>query len=116
MKEMYNCPNCGAPIGYSPKCEYCGTVLQWIPTTIIEIENPEIVTLQSRASVQNEILYDHGLKRLYVEERMQSYLSASMAPELIKHMEFRLDDDFETNETVMTARLRVVGPRRRGEP
>lgn len=31
MAKKYNCPNCGAPIGYSDKCEYCGTALNWIP-------------------------------------------------------------------------------------
>ena len=26
MKEKTNCPNCGAPLDESGKCEYCGTV------------------------------------------------------------------------------------------
>jgi hypothetical protein len=29
--EGYNCPNCGAPIGYTDKCDYCGTLLDWHP-------------------------------------------------------------------------------------
>ena len=33
MKE-YNCPNCGAPIGYTDKCEYCGTRIEWRPYVI----------------------------------------------------------------------------------
>ena len=35
-KKIYNCPNCAAPIGYSSKCAYCGTVLNWIPTCEIK--------------------------------------------------------------------------------
>ena len=36
MSEKYNCPNCGAPIGFGSICEYCGTVLHWIPSMYIE--------------------------------------------------------------------------------
>jgi len=25
LKDELNCPNCGAPLGLSDKCEYCGT-------------------------------------------------------------------------------------------
>lgn len=35
MSERYNCPNCGAPIGYSPHCQYCGTLLNWIPVVSV---------------------------------------------------------------------------------
>lgn len=43
MSEKYNCPNCGAPIGYSPHCQYCGTLLNWIPTTVKYIAEPRDV-------------------------------------------------------------------------
>lgn len=33
MKD-YNCPNCGAPIGYQDKCDYCGTRIEWRPYVI----------------------------------------------------------------------------------
>ena len=33
MKD-YNCPNCGAPIGYQDKCDYCGTMIEWRPYVI----------------------------------------------------------------------------------
>ena len=36
MNNKYNCPNCGAPIGRAEKCEYCGTLLNWIPTQYLE--------------------------------------------------------------------------------
>jgi hypothetical protein len=32
--EGYNCPNCGAPIGYQDQCEYCGTRIEWRPCVI----------------------------------------------------------------------------------
>ena len=34
MSEGYNCPNCGAPIGFTEKCEYCGTRIEWRPYVI----------------------------------------------------------------------------------
>lgn len=34
MSENYNCPNCGAPIGFTEKCEYCGTRIEWRPYVI----------------------------------------------------------------------------------
>ena len=34
MSENYNCPNCGAPIGYTEKCDYCGTRIEWRPYVI----------------------------------------------------------------------------------
>ena len=34
MSENYNCPNCGAPIGYQDKCDYCGTRIEWRPYVI----------------------------------------------------------------------------------
>ena len=33
MKD-YNCPNCGAPIGFTDKCEYCATRIEWRPYAI----------------------------------------------------------------------------------
>jgi hypothetical protein len=32
--EGYNCPNCGAPIGFTDKCDYCGTRIEWRPYVI----------------------------------------------------------------------------------
>ena len=40
MSERYNCPNCGAPIGYAPRCQYCGTLLNWIPVTVEFVAQP----------------------------------------------------------------------------
>lgn len=45
-KKIYNCPNCAAPIGYSDKCEYCGTLLRWIPFDEMKIETVKELVLQ----------------------------------------------------------------------
>jgi len=37
-RQRYNCPNCSAPIGISPVCEYCGTRLEWLPIIKFESE------------------------------------------------------------------------------
>lgn len=51
-EEVYNCPNCGAPIGYSKVCQYCGTRLRWKPeVTTIEyvpkIEGRHTISVRS---------------------------------------------------------------------
>lgn len=36
--RKYNCPNCAAPITNLYKCDYCGTMLDWIPMQKIDIK------------------------------------------------------------------------------
>ena len=55
MSERYNCPNCGAPIGYAPRCQYCGTLLNWIPVTVEFIAQPmNVKKLVARRIVDKE--------------------------------------------------------------
>lgn len=51
--RKYNCPNCGAPIGYSEFCSYCGTRLDWMPFTSVKVEicPKKIVTLKAVVEV-----------------------------------------------------------------
>ena len=59
MKRRYNCPNCGAPIGYSPKCEYCGTVFEWIPCPVTMVKQivfpPDVVKVQSALKIDRYV-------------------------------------------------------------
>lgn len=52
MAEKYNCPNCGAPIGHSDKCEYCGTLLRWIPITYMEFIPKSLHVQQAEAAAE----------------------------------------------------------------
>ena len=55
--SKYNCPNCGAPIGVSSKCEYCGTVLKWVPLTTVEFVPANLHVRQ--AAVETRIPFDY---------------------------------------------------------
>lgn len=54
--KNYNCPNCGAPIGYTEICQYCGTRLNWIPFTAVKVEicPRKIIPLKSIITVPFE--------------------------------------------------------------
>lgn len=76
-KKIYNCPNCAAPIGYSPKCEYCGTVLRWIPTCEIK---PILVNVQKLAA---EVVVDKMFLKIYpdsslITERLKGALAEKL--------------------------------------
>ena len=60
MKDRwYNCPNCGAPIGYSPVCQYCGTRLDWLPFKEVDIlikpKHINMITAEASAFVGDEV-------------------------------------------------------------
>lgn len=60
MKDRwYNCPNCGAPIGYSPVCQYCGTRLDWMPFKEVDIlikpKHINMITVEASAFVGDEV-------------------------------------------------------------
>ena len=71
MSERYNCPNCGAPIGYSPSCQYCGTLLNWVPAVAVtfKAEREKIKTLACRYRVSYSKFYYYGEAGQQVAER-----------------------------------------------
>ena len=82
-KRMYNCPNCGAPIGYRDICPYCGTRLNWKPSTM------EIITTyrpveHARCEVALDLFeYKHNPDIMrYVGEEMVN----RVAREVVKHV------------------------------
>lgn len=96
MTESYNCPNCGAPIGYSPQCLYCGTLLKWIPTTaiIFKAESDNVKKLVCR------IRYDNGLLSYVGAEvgrrHAEKELAEQMAKKLTEVWDFEIKDDTTT--------------------
>lgn len=53
MKELYNCPNCGA-VRTGKKCEYCGTVFEFeeeqLETVTLYADDAPVYTVTRRAS------------------------------------------------------------------
>ena len=59
-KQIYNCPNCAAPIGYSRKCAYCGTEFDETPSAIKQAGNG---TLEAFADALIRLSRDSGINR-----------------------------------------------------
>lgn len=43
MAQQLNCPNCGAPLGLSDRCEYCGT---WFADFTIDRDKPFYIKIR----------------------------------------------------------------------
>lgn len=91
MTESYNCPNCGAPIGYSPHCQYCGTLLNWIPAVAVtfKAEREKIKTLACRCRVSYSKFYYFGEAGQRATEKM---LAEQMAEKLTEVWNLEIKD------------------------
>lgn len=113
MKEMYNCPNCGAPIGYSPKCEYCGTVLRWLPfeskTINLVVYPKDVIKVMSAIRVD-----PYEIRNLHMTE---GQLRRQLAYEMVDHisspefMEIRREPRLTNFDTEYRGIIRLVRPK-----
>ena len=91
MSKQYNCPNCGAPMGYAEKCEYCGTLLNWIPTMQIEYVPKNLNVREAKCCVRiskdqvDEISFEDILKDL----------SQKLADFIVKQKAYRLSKTYD---------------------
>lgn len=93
MSERYNCPNCGAPIGYSPHCQYCGTLLNWIPfiAACFTAEPRNIRKLVGKVMfTRNNIL---GLGEEVVQHLAEQQLAEQFARKIPDVWEVKVEDD-----------------------
>ena len=107
MAKGYNCPNCGAPIGYSEVCQYCGTRLRWIPVQEYKIVTvpAKIEVLRSVVQVPVELLHDHAdLAHLMVMDN----LKREFANELPKLWTLTEEDDLPRHLKTVRATLMVA--------
>lgn len=106
-RKIYNCPNCAAPIGYSNKCEYCGTLLRWIPVDEMKIETVYVNTdkLVAQTNIDRR---DWELPRMkgLVLEKLKDML-AERLPEIWRIYEA---DDWRRDEKIVRAEI-LVGRR-----
>ena len=108
MSEKYNCPNCGAPIGYSDKCEYCGTVLRWTPMISIEYipKNLHVrqMAVATKISEQDEeVIREIGAAR--GGDWIIRELSKRLAEEIISEKAFKLTHSFDFRENAHILRM-----------
>lgn len=82
MREIYgrkyNCPNCGAPIAYSEKCEYCGMLFTWTPTIADVTLVPRFMNVRQvkvRVSADMYLMRGGSTTREDIVERLKQDLS-----------------------------------------
>ena len=107
MAKKYNCPNCGAPIGYSEVCSYCGTRLNWVPFTSVKVEicPKKIVNLDAAVAVPfsaKEYLPPDEYDRM-----VQKALVSKLAEGIPKFMQVISEEDPALLATKTHARLLV---------
>lgn len=106
-KKIYNCPNCAAPIGYSPKCEYCGTVLRWMPFEEMKIETVYVNTdkLVAQTAI-DERDFELPHMREFALQKLKDMLAEKL-PEIWRVYE---GDDWKRCEKILRAEI-LVGRR-----
>ena len=111
--EALNCKNCGGQIDpRTHKCRYCGTYYK-------EKEFPKIRTITVDRVEARELVgkcmidgydYLHGAE---VATRMaKAEIVAQIAEALEPYVEWEVQDDIATLETVVRGRVRILPPRR----
>ena len=113
IPETYKCPNCGAPIGYVKRCQYCGSVIEWIPTTGIKFIGLREDTVQLNAEVE----LDQYLVRTGVvtKEMVIDTLKEELAKQIIPFMTVYENFDIREMKNKFHAVLVVVRNRHRKE-
>lgn len=109
-KKIYNCPNCAAPIGYSPKCEYCGTVLRWIPTCEIKTVYVNVNKIVAHVAVPSPILEAKG-----AEDFVLARLKSQLAERLPEIWTVKAEKDLHRDETVYRAEI-LIGTKEERAP
>ena len=91
MAQELNCPNCGAPLGLSDRCEYCGT---WFADFTIDRDKPFYIKIR----VGDKILIDRVMlssaysetsgNPIYAEDFNGRPVMVYSTPETVYKMEF----------------------------
>ena len=113
-REKCNCPNCGAPIAYEPRCPYCGTKLNWIPTINVQVVQARVVPVRARMRIPMWVMHDKSLAQEVLEEnKIRSRMIDLMRVELAKTMKLCKAYDLEKMDIVYTGELLVEDGRER---
>lgn len=108
MKKDYNCPNCGAPIGYSDKCEYCGTLLRWTPMISIEyipknLHVRQMAVVTKISELDEELIREVGVAR--GGDWLIRELGKRLAEGIISEKAFKLDHSYDFRENASVLRM-----------
>ena len=99
--KKYNCPNCGAPIGYSNRCQYCGTVLDWTP----HIAGTIVYTSLPVDQLVAEVCIPEIVAKDFEEDFLIDALAKQFLPQVKERMEIRTELRIDTLERCYRARV-----------
>lgn len=109
MSKLTNCPNCGAPLGHSSKCEYCGTVVEngaaFRPMEIVAIR-PNMRKVEMKAQVMLDPCLDENVQVPMVAARLKADMVHKLAEQLAEAVKFTIRKDYNPyyGEPVILAR------------
>lgn len=107
-RNKYNCPNCGAPIGYTERCPYCLTVLNWRPT-LIEFVPASFDEHKIEARVEIDEIYTNE-RNIQAKKNMAlvvERLAMQLAKELPEYWDLREGHDPFRQKMIYSAVLRL---------
>lgn len=93
-----NCPNCGAPLGRSGKCEYCGTVVEngaaFRPVEFIAVR-PSMRKVEMKAIVRLDPSLDEATQTKVVAERLRLDMTRKLAEQLEEAVKYTIRQDYD---------------------
>lgn len=98
MAKLTNCPNCGAPLGYSSKCEYCGSVVEngaaFRPMEIVAIR-PDMRKVEMKAMVRLDPYLDETTQARVITEQLKRDMTYKLAEGLMDAVKFTIRQDYD---------------------
>lgn len=106
IPKTYECPNCGASIGYQGRCEYCGSVLDWIPTTGVKYVSmrEDTTDLHTEARIPMDIIKSGKLSL----ETVKAWLLQELTPQLMPFLTVQQKFDIRDLSYCYRASIKVV--------
>ena len=108
--KPYICTQCGGKVNRATlTCEMCGTTFKETPEPMkIVVDRPGVHVLSARQIVDGELLQTLGLKA--TSEMCIHHLAEQFADVIAPFMSVETERHPFENQTMMTARIRVVEP------
>lgn len=93
-----NCPNCGAPLGRSGKCEYCGTVVEngaaFRPVEFIAVR-PGMRKIQIKSMVRLDPYLTLDNQTKIVADRLKRDMTYKLAEQLAEAVKYTIRTDYD---------------------
>ena len=108
MKDITNCPNCGAPLPLNGICQYCGTeiIRDSYGNLSYRIVNCNVRPVMAEAAVSMELIAHADPED--ITRMLHRDLAIKLAEEIMKEAVIEVYDDQRTMEKHVRARVLVA--------